>query len=165
MAPRVLVCVPVGTEQATLVATGETVPGPLQVFCANAELLASFGLTAADDEEADFACLLVAGLWGLAHHGRRLVLTAQVDPGRLGDGAETANGGRVLEALPAERVEAFFADESDAGLGAVAEAVRGLEIDAAWELPEVERMHREDDLMWHSVIELPAFVAATREGA
>lgn len=164
MAPRVLVCVPVDLDQAALVAAGKPLPGPLPVFEVNDELLASFGLTAADDEEADYACLLVAGLWGLANHGRRLVLTAQVDPGQLGPGAEQANGGRTAAELRADRVEAFFADEPGADLAGVAAAARDLDIDSAWELEQVALLHREHDLMWHSVSELTQFVAG-QEGA
>ena len=39
MAQKVLVCVPVTTEQARLVANGQAVPGPLQVFTVTPMLL------------------------------------------------------------------------------------------------------------------------------
>ena len=53
MAKKVLVCVPVTTEQARLVANGQAVPGPLQVFTVTPMLLDTFGLQPNDHEEAE----------------------------------------------------------------------------------------------------------------
>lgn len=157
MSEREFVCVPVNGEQLRLLAAGQTIPGPLQAFTSNDELLATFGLTPADDEEADFACLLVAGLWALTRYGRRLVVTANVDPDRLFDGPEAENGGRSLQELPVARVEAWFSDEDQAAVAEAGALVNGLDIDAAWERPEIERLLREQDLMWHSVVELGSY--------
>lgn len=154
MAERVLVCVPVSLAQAGLVAAGQTIPGPLQVFTVTDELLDSFGLTPADDEQADYAVLLLAGLWALREHGARLILTAMVDPTRLAAGAETANGGRLLAELPAARVEAWFDDEDPAVVAPVAAAIAGLDLDQAWEQADVIDLHANHALLWHSVVEL-----------
>ena len=62
MAQKVLVCVPVTTEQARLVANGQVVPGPLQVFTVTPMLLDTFGLQPNEHEEAEYAALLLAGL-------------------------------------------------------------------------------------------------------
>lgn len=155
MAARVLVFVPVSDQQAALIASGDTVPGPLQGFTVNEALLEMFGLTTADDERADFACLLVASIWGLINHGRRLVLTAQIDPELLLEGDAAADGGCRLTALPHDRVEAWFADDESAPASEVAELVAGLDLDEAWEHPGVAALLAEHDLMWHSVVELP----------
>lgn len=154
MAPRVLVCVPVSPEQTNQIAAGRSLTGPLQVFAATPELLATFDLEPADDEAGEFAALLLASLWGLIHHGRRLVLTAMVDASALRPGAETDNGGLLLDQLPASRVEAWFSDDEHTPAAEVQAAIAGLGLDEAWERPQVQALLGEHDLAWHSVTEL-----------
>ncbi len=153
MAPTVLVCVPVDDDQAHTIARGGTLTGPLQAFAPTAALYETFGLTAADDEEAEFAALLMAGLWCLQQHGRRLVLTGEV-PDQLLAGAETENGGITITQLRAADVEAFFSDDDAVPSAELAGLVAGLDLDQAWDLPEIQALHHDHDLMWHSVIEL-----------
>ncbi len=154
MAARVLVCVPVGSSELALVTSGSDVAGPLQVFAVTPELLDGFGLAPTDDEEAEFAALLLAGLWSLREYGRRLVLTAVVDDSELTDGPERSNGGRLLARLPASRVEAWFSDDRDAPTAQVSAAIAGLDLDQAWDHPAVQALHADHDLLWHSVVEL-----------
>lgn len=154
MSARVLVCVPVGDDQIEAIKSNGTVSGPSQVFTATPELLDGFGLTPADDEEADYAVLLLAGLWSLREHGRRFVLTAMVDASRLRPGEETANGGRVVDGLQASTVEAYFTDDDPAVAAAAANAIAGCDLDTAWDTPEVVALHADHDLLWHSVVEL-----------
>lgn len=151
---RVLVCVPVDDRQAAQLADGQALEGPLQVFTVTAELLETFGLQASDDEPAEYAALLLAGLWALLRHGRRLVLTTQLASTRLDVGAESANGGRTLRNLAPSEVEAWFDDEPTTPIAEVADQIAGLELDDAWEHPAVQRLHAEHDLLWHSVVEL-----------
>lgn len=153
MAQSVLVCVPVDDDQAAVIADGGTLPGPLQGFAPTPALYETFGLTAADDEEADFAALLMAGLWGMQRTGRRLVLTSQY-AGALAEGDEPDNGGVAIAELRASDVEAFFSDDDAVPIAEVTEAIAGLDLDQAWDLPEVQALHHDHDLMWHSVIEL-----------
>ncbi len=154
MAQKVLVCVPVTTEQARLVANGQAVPGPLQVFTVTPMLLDTFGLQPNEHEEAEYAALLLAGLWSLRETGRRLVLTAMIDPACLLAGPEEANGGHRLAELAASTVEAWFADEQDVPVDEVATSIAGLDLDDAWDAPMVSTMHAQHDLLWHSVVEL-----------
>lgn len=154
MATRALVCVPVSPQEAALVAGGQTVPGPLQVFTVTQELLDTFGLQSDDQEEAEFAALLIAGLWSLREYGQRLVLTAMVPTGHLHEGPEKANGGRLLSELPATSVEAWFSDEAGAPAMQVSTAIAGLDLDQAWDNDEVHALHAHHDLLWHSVVEL-----------
>lgn len=163
MASQVLVCVPVDAAQARQVAGGQTIEGPLQGFTAGPELFETFGLEAADTEQAEYAALLLAGLWGLVHDGDRLVLTAMVDPGTLGPGDETANGGVQLSELKASSVEAWFSDEQAAQVDAVRAAVSGLSLDEAWDLAQVQALHTDHDLAWHSVTELPKACADAKD--
>lgn len=154
MAQRVLVCVPVTAEQTGMVAERRTVPGPLQVFTVTPDLMDTFGLAPGAEEEAEFASLLLAGLWSLREHGHRLVLIAKVDPAGLRPGPEQANGGQLLTELPAAAVEAWFDDEAATPVAGVVDAIRGMTFDEAWEAPGVTHLHAQYDLLWHSVVEL-----------
>ncbi len=154
MAPTVLVCVPVDDDQAHH-RPGRDAHGSAAGLRANGCPLRDVapGLTAADDEEAEFAALLMAGLWCLQQHGRRLVLTGEV-PDQLLAGAETENGGITITQLRAADVEAFFSDDDAVPSAELAGLVAGLDLDQAWDLPEIQALHHDHDLMWHSVIEL-----------
>lgn len=154
MVQKALVCVPVTTEQARLVADGQSVPGPLQVFTVTPMLLDTFGLQPHDQEAAEYAALLLAGLWSLREGGQRLVLTAKIDPTQLLAGPEEANGGHQIAELPAAAVEAWFTDEPEAPVDQVAASISGLDLDSAWDTPEVSALHARHDLLWHSVVEL-----------
>lgn len=154
MVARALVCIPVDDVQLARIAVGQSLAGPLQVFTVTDELLDTFGLQPADDEPAEYAALLLAGLWSLLQHGRRVVLTAQVPQNQLDAGAETANGGRCLDGLSAADVEAWFADEPGVPIAELAAKLAGLSLDQAWEQPSVQQLFREHELLWHSVVEL-----------
>ncbi len=154
MTDRVLVCVPVDAAQANRIAAGQALEGPVQGFTANPALHETFGLAASEDEQAEYATLLLAGLWGLIHHGERLVLTAMIDPRTLGPGDEVANGGVSVSDLRASSVEAWFSDDEDLDSGALHAVLVGLCLDDAWDLPQVQALHTEHDLAWHSVTEL-----------
>lgn len=155
MTERVLVCVPVDAGEAGRIAEGHTLPGPVQAFTANDALLDAFGLQPSDDEQAEYAVLLLAGLYGLIRYGARLVLTALVDPQTLTEGEEADNGGVALSELAAGSVEAWFSDEDDVLLPELREAVSGLSLDDAWDTPEITALHADHDLAWHSITELP----------
>lgn len=165
-AARRLVVVPVSPAQARRVADGETLPGPVRAFAAGPALAATFGLGDPAGEEAELAALQVAGVAGLARHGVRLVLTAQVAPGAVQgvDPAEAANGGLLLRELPPGAVEAFFTDAvtpRDVALaGAAAGAAAGCDVDAAWPLPAVAALLAQAPLGWHDVTELDGWLSA-----
>ncbi|GAA1396867.1 DUF6912 family protein [Luteococcus peritonei] len=151
---RTLVLVPVSTEQARALWRAEDL-GELQAFSVTDELLANLeGVH--DAEDAEHACAQLASLWGLSHHGERLVLAAEVDPGVLRpEQNEAHNGGVLLGRLTRAQVSAFFADDPANPLPqGLSQQVAGLDVDQAWELDEVQRMLRSHDLLWHSVEEL-----------
>jgi len=162
---RVLVLAPVDVATAARLAQGQTVDGPLRVFCPNEALAATFGLAQAIQDEVEFAALQVAQVAGLARHGLRLVLTALVAPQSvLGeDPDEAENGGVSLASLPAQAVEAFFCADDATAEAALAAGVAGLDVDAAWVVPGVADLLADAPLAWHDVTELDGWAGAHEE--
>ncbi len=157
---RALVFVPCSTGQARALWQGESL-ATVQAFTVNPQLLA--GLDGVHDtEDAEHACAQLASLWGLARHGERLVLVAQVAAGSLGGSddpeshnTEAHNGGVELGALTRQQVSSFFTDDpANPDPERIAPLVKGLDVDACWELGEVQQLLRTADLLWHSVEEL-----------
>lgn len=156
---NVLVMVPVDVDQAR--GLWQSVePEDVQGFTANARLREAFGI---DDvrhhktqgEDAEFACLVIASVWGLARHGRRLVLAAELPEALLAEGEEAENGGVRVTRLPRRAVTSFFTDQGGDDLVEQArQACRGLGLDQAWETEQVQALVQGSGLLWHSVEEL-----------
>lgn len=150
----VLVFVPCTVEQATQLWRGGSLPG-CQGFSVTPQLQSTLGYGPADAEDAEYACMVLASIHGLASHGSRLVLVAEVAPATVKPGAEADNGGVQLTGLARTSVRSFFTDEdSQPLLEPAARAAAGLPLDEAWERDEVQRLVRDADLLWHSVEEL-----------
>lgn len=150
----VLVFVPSSPERARALFDGEPFPA-CQAFAVTPPLLRTLDLTPADEEDAEFACMVLASVWGLARYGTRLVLVAEVPANQLTDGDETDNGGVRLTGLTRAHVQSFFTDEAGQPLAPAAAArVQGLGLDEAWETDEVQDLVHRTSLLWHSVEEL-----------
>jgi hypothetical protein len=141
-----VVLVPVSRDQLSELRQAP-LPGTLRGFAVTPALLDTFGLGEGDDEEADRTALLLAGLSALLSYGRRLALVAET--------ATTDNGdpfGEVtLAGLAWSDVSAIFADaaEAESLVRTTAEAVSGLDLDAAWDTDEVQALMTEHDLLWY----------------
>lgn len=162
---NVLVMVPVDSEQATRLWQGAELED-VQAFTANARLRQTVGIDDAQHqksqgEDAEYACLVLASIWGLATHGRRLVLAAELPGALLAEGEEADNGGVLVTRLPRRAVTSFFTDQpagSSGGGDSLVEKARGacqgMDLDDAWETDEVQALVQGSDLLWHSVDEL-----------
>ncbi|WP_420175400.1 DUF6912 family protein [Luteococcus sp. OSA5] len=151
-----LVLAPVSTGQAASLCRDGRLQG-CQAFTVNAQLLDTLDLSAADDEGAEYACMVLASVWGLATHGERLVLAAEVPAAQVAAGDEAHNGGVQLRELSLRQVQSVFADEREQPEAAA--AVQGMSLDQAWETAAVQRLVREGDLLWHGAEELPQLAA------
>lgn len=104
-------------------------------------------------EDAEGLSLQLASVWGLSNFGVRRVIVAEVSPKQVAAGEESHNGGVAVTDLRQSQITSFFttitADAAD-----TAEAVRGLDIDQAWDLPPVQAMLAEGELLWHGAEEL-----------
>lgn len=142
----VLVCIPAqrGAREALW-------SGPVQAFTANEALYRALDYGPDMDEEAEYGALVIASVHGLSHFGERFVVTAMVDPAQLGSGEETANGGVLVDGLRESQLLAFFTDPQE-DPSAAAEVAKGLSVDEAWELGEVEALLTHE-LQWHDIEE------------
>ncbi|MCL2782791.1 MAG: hypothetical protein FWD80_02290 [Propionibacteriaceae bacterium] len=109
-------------------------------------------------EEAELAALQMADVAGLAAGNiERLVIVAEVPSSRVVADSqdEAADGAVLVSRLMRDECRAFFTGECDA---AVAQAAEGLGIDAAWELPAVQKLLSDQPLGWHDISELDAWL-------
>lgn len=153
---RTLTFVPVTRDEALALARGTEPACPRQAFAATPELVAALGYAPEQDEDAEYAALVLASVWSLAHDGVRMVLVAELEPSAVGAGEESGNGGVTIQKLPRGSVVAFFTDEPAAAAVAqqAAAEARGFDIDTAWDLPGVQALITGHDLLWHSAEEL-----------
>ena len=91
--------------------------------------------------------------YALTAHGERLVVVAEVDPALVRPGDDPDNGQIVLTSCPASAITAWFADEPGTDVADAAAISKGLTIDQAWDLPQVQALLQEHDLLWNDVVE------------
>lgn len=152
---RVMVCIPVNPDEVDeLLGSGQW-HHPRQAFSPNAALQTSFEVI--DQEEAEYAALLVASLWCLTHQMMPLVLVAQVPPSVVTPGVETANGGIQLDRLVAGQVESFFAAADESPVANLQARLANLDLDQAWEDEDFQRLILEQPMLWHDISEWSQF--------
>lgn len=139
-----VVLVPLTRDEWANLVDGHSL-GSLGAYAPTASLGLTFELD--DLEEVERAALLVASVASLLRSGERLVASVEaafdVQPGgQLGQAH--------LSGLTFADVTAYFVDGPEAAeaVGAAAGACPGLDLEAAWELPEVQAL-LEHDLLWH----------------
>jgi hypothetical protein len=121
--------------------------GPVTGFAVTPSMRGTFGLGDADEEEADRTALLLAGLSSLISYGRRLAVV--IDAQAVDDGDPL--GEVTLRGAAWGEVSAIFADSPEAApvVSDAAEAVSGLDLDAAWDTDVVRALMAEHDLLWY----------------
>lgn len=117
------------------------------------ELLDELGYGPSDAEDAEYAALVLASVAALSRYGERLVLVAEVDQGVIRAGADAINGEIILSEVPALALTAWFCDEPGTLVTPAAAAAQGLSIDDAWQLPEVQELLTNYDLLWNDRVE------------
>lgn len=149
---RQLVFVPVATAELGVLAGEQLAPSRV-AYTVTPELLAELGYEPSASEDAEYAALVLASVAGLTTHGVRLVVVAEVDPALVRPGEDPGNGQVRLDDLPTGSITAWFADEPDADVTAAAAISRGLTIDQAWELDQVQDLLNGHSLLWNDVVE------------
>ena len=117
------------------------------------ELLAALEYTAGQEEDAEYAALVLASVAALTRFGERLVLVADVDTSLIASGDDPENGACVLTRIAPEAMTCWFSEAPGVDASAAAVAVRGLDIDTAWGFDEVQELLHESDLLWNDVEE------------
>lgn len=121
-----------------------------RAFTVTTDLLDELGYTADMSEDAEYAAMVLASISGLIELGERVVIVAEVDAALVEAGEDSANGECLLVRCPHEAMTAWFEDAPGVELPTVP---AGSSIDDAWELPEVQALLQEHDLLWNDVVE------------
>lgn len=117
------------------------------------ELIEELGFDDDHQEDAEYATLVLASVAALAAHGERLVLVAEVDRSLISPGEDLANGACVVTRVPQAAMTCWFSDVDEVDPAPAAAAAKGLEIDLAWEMDEVQQLLHGHDLLWNDVEE------------
>lgn len=118
-----------------------------------AELLEDLGFEEGQDEDAEYATLVLASVAALSAHGERMVLVAEVDTSLITSGEDLENGECIVSRVPQSAMTCWFSDSDEVDPGPAAAAAKGLEIDLAWEMDEVQQLLHGHDLLWNDVEE------------
>jgi hypothetical protein len=146
---RQLVFIPVASDELDVL-VGAVPISNRRAYTVTADLLDELEYTSDMAEDAEYAALVLASVAGLIEFGERVVVVAEVDQGLVEPGEDSANGECVLTSCPASAMTAWFVDAPGVDLPQVR---KGAGIDEAWELPEVQALLAEHDLLWNDVAE------------
>ncbi|MDO5736552.1 MAG: hypothetical protein Q4P15_08760 [Propionibacteriaceae bacterium] len=149
---RQLVFVPVARTELDSI-QGETQLRDRPAHRVTPELLDELGFEPGQEEDAEYATLVLASVAALATHGERLVLVAEVDSSFIAPGDDLVNGACVVSRVPQTAMTCWFSDADEVDSGDAAAAAKGLEIDIAWEMDEVQALLHGHDLLWNDVEE------------
>lgn len=117
------------------------------------ELLAELEYRPDEMEDAEHAAMVLASVAGLAAHGERVVLVAEVDAEQLRPGPDPDNGEVLLTRCPPSAMIAWFAEEPGADVADAAAISKGLTIDQAWAQPQVQELLGNHQLLWNDKVE------------
>lgn len=147
-----LAFVPVSGDDLAAWATSGVLPGPRDALAVTPALLAAFGFSEFTDEGAEHEVLCQASIVSLIRYGRRLVAVGEADVVAPGD-----LFGRVqIGDMPYERVLSIFRDAVEAPIvDDLAPIVQGQTLEQALDLPEVQHMLSETELLWYGPTEWP----------
>lgn len=121
-----------------------------RAYTVTPDLLTELGYTPDMVEDAEYAALVLASIAGLAEFGERVVVVAEVDPSLVEPGDDSPNGECLVTHCPPEAMTAWFVDAPGVDVPSVPSNAT---IDEAWDMPEVQALLQEHDLLWNDVEE------------
>lgn len=121
-----------------------------RAYTVTEDLLDELDYTPDMTEDAEYAALTLASIAGLAEFGVRLVVVAEVDEGLVEPGEDSLNGECLLRDCPPSAITSWFADDEGVRLPDVPPSSS---IDDAWQMPAVQQLLAEHDLLWNDVAE------------
>lgn len=149
---RHLVFIPVATSELDAI-EGRTRLLGRTAHAVTPELLESLGYQPSDAEDAEYAAMVLASVAALSVHGQRCVLVADVPRDAVRPGTDAANGEVVVDEVPASAITCWFSEAPGVDVADAAAAARGLDIDTAWDFPQVQALLADHDLLWNDVVE------------
>ena len=149
---RQLVFIPVASEELGIL-VGRPPVVDRTAYTVTPELLAELEYDEDELEDAEHAAMVLASVAGLATHGERVVVVAEVDASQVKPGADPLNGQVVLAQCPPSAMISWFAEEPGADVADAAAIAKGLTIDQAWAQPQVQELLENHDLLWNDKVE------------
>lgn len=149
---RTLVFIPVTRDELDAI-TGARVLRDRVAHTVTPELMDELGYEDGQEEDAEYATLVLASVASLAQYGERLVLVAEIPSSRVSPAADAANGQCRVDEVPTGSITCWFADDESVDPSGAAEQARGLGIDEAWEADAVSRLIHGHQLLWNDVEE------------
>lgn len=152
MVQRQLVFIPVGPDELGVL-VGRPPIYDRTGYTVTPELLAELEYGEDQVEDAEHAAMVLASVAGLAAHGERLVVVADVDASDVGPGVDRANGQVIVARCPPSAMTAWFAEEPGVDVTEAAAIAKGMTIDQAWAQPQVQELLENHDLLWNDKVE------------
>ena len=149
---RELVFIPVARDELVAIDGSIQLTGR-EAHRVTPELLAALGYTAEQQEDAEYAALVLASVAALTKFGERLVLVAEVAGSLVVSGDDLENGACIVARVAPEAMTCWFSEAPGVDTSVAAAAARGLDIDTAWGFDEVQELLRDSDLLWNDVEE------------
>lgn len=149
---RQLVFIPVRRAELDAITGGTRLDGRT-AHTVTPELLEALGYDPEDAEDAEYAALVLASVAALAAHGERVVVVADIPTSAVEAGTDPANGQCVASQVPASAITCWFSEGDDVDVADAAAAAKDLDIDTAWDFPQVQQLLQNHDLLWNDVVE------------
>lgn len=147
-----LVLVPVARE---LVGRADVFDPDAEMFAiaANEQLHQTFELGPDEGEQAEYAALSLASLWGALHLGNHVVLSLQANPAQLRPASTEVGNGAVLVQGPSRKHAVAWFD-CDVPLDPdTAAGLADADLDQAWDDERVQRWFANREFIWHDIEE------------
>lgn len=149
---RQLVFIPIRRDELDAI-TGSTVLEHRTAHAVTRELLEALEYGSDQTEDAEYAAMVIASVAALAQHGERLVLVAEVPASQVGPGTDVGNGQVVVAEVPAASITCWFSEADGVDVADAAAAASGLDVDTAWDFPQVQELLHGNDMLWNDVAE------------
>lgn len=149
---RRLVFIPIRREELDAI-EGVTDLSGRSAHTVTPELLEALEYAPAQSEDAEYAALVIASVAALAAFGERLVLVAEVPGASVAEGHDVANGECRVSHVPPTAITCWFSEAGEVDVADAVAAAKGLDIDTAWDFPQVQELLQGNDLLWNDVEE------------
>ncbi|MDO5676659.1 MAG: hypothetical protein Q4G35_04020 [Propionibacteriaceae bacterium] len=149
---RQLVFIPVASDELGMFA-GKPPVVDRTAYAVTPELLRELEYGEDEIEDAEHAAMVLASVAGLATHGERVVVVAEVDSAHVSPGVDPLNGQIVLAQCPPSAMISWFSEEPGVDVADAAAIAKGLTIDQAWAQPQVQELLENHDLLWNDKVE------------
>ncbi len=117
------------------------------------QLMSTFDLKGGDEEEAEYAAMLLASVDAWSHHRPRIVFSFSVESAHCFTHDQQAHNGGVRITCCRKELTAFFVDEKNAP---APDDLAG-DLDRAWEDNRVQEALIDNAMLWHEQSEFEKF--------